>query len=140
MSVLFFWRRDNYFIDMRSGRPYHLNQNNKLTLNLAAGEHIWALTRPDDTYVLAADLVVIQTHVNPSTYKYGRYRTLVGRDRSRYFDVHRGPDAEPLIRSLSFSPQARILGHSFRGKNTVRLLTSADEQKLISFSSGLPKI
>lgn len=30
MSVLLFWRGDNYHSDMSSGKAYHLNQNNEL--------------------------------------------------------------------------------------------------------------
>ena len=137
MSVLFFWRGDNYIRDMKEGKSYQLNQNNELISNLKPRDHVWAFTRIDQTYVLAADLVVIQTKLNPPGHKYGQYCALADRQSSRYFDVYRCPDVETLIRSLSFSPKARILGHSFQGKNGVRLLTKADEQLLISFSAGL---
>ncbi len=144
MSVLFFWRGDNYYADIAAGKDYHLNQNNELMLDLARGEHVWAFTRrKDKTYVLALDLVVAGTkenRVGDPGYKYGRYHVDGDRQSSRYFDVHKVPDTERLIQSSSFAPQARVLGHSFQGRNGVRLLTPADEQKLTSFSIGLTTI
>jgi hypothetical protein len=141
MSVLFFWRGDNYFRDMQTGKGYHLNQNNEIIYKLRQGEHIWAFTRrKDKTYVLAADLVVISTKQNQpgdDGVEYGKYHAGADKQRSRYFNVNKGPDAEPTIRSLSFSPKARILGSSFQGSNGVRILSSTDEQKLINFSSRL---
>lgn len=109
-------------------------------LDLEQGEHVWAFTRREDkTYVLALDLVVTGTKENrrgDPGYKYGRYHVDGDRQRTRYFDTSQIPDAETLIRSLSCSPSARILGQSFQGRNGVRLLTPADEQKLVSFSAG----
>lgn len=140
MSVLFFWTGDNYIRDMKEGKFYQLNQNNEIISNLNPRDHDWAFTRIDQTYVLAADLVVIQTKSNPPSHRYGQYCALADRQSSRYFDVYRCPDVEPIIRSLSFSPKARILGHSFQGRNGVRPLTNADEKLLASFSAGLNTI
>jgi len=143
MSVLFFWRGDNYLTDMATGKAYHLNQNSELIINLKHGEHIWAFTRIDKTYVLAADLVITQTQFNPPGYKYGQYRAFGDRQKSRYFDVHKGIDVAPIIKSLSFYPvhtKVKALGSLFQGNNGVRLLDSSDERKLLSFASGLPLI
>ncbi len=145
MSVLFFWRGDNYRRDMRFfGKSYDLNQNNDLISDLRSGEHIWAFTRRlDKTYVLCLDLIIIsvkRTRPSDPDYRYGKYHAAGDMKRSRYFDVKSGPDVEPLIRSLSFAPKAHILGHSFQGRNGVRLLTAADEKALIDFSSKLPTI
>lgn len=140
MSVIFFWRWDNYSKDMKTGKAYYLSQNSELIFKLQIGQHIWAIIRVGHTYVLAADLVVIRTQLNPTGYKYGKYRALADKHSSRYFNVYNGLDIEPTIRSLSFSPQAEPLGWSFRGKNGVRLLTPVDEQRLITFSFGLQTI
>ena len=146
MSVLFFWTGDNYVQDMRSsGKTYDLNQNSRHMFALRTGEHVWAFTRrKDKEYVLAADLVVIRVAQNQPKdpgYKYGKYRAEGDKQKSRYFDIEKGVDAEGLIRSLSFSTQAKILGQSFQGPNGgVRPLTSADEQKLTAFSKLLPTI
>lgn len=144
MPALFFWRGDNYFTDINAGKAYHLNQNNELMRDLKPREHVWAFTRrKDKTYVLALDLVVAGKKVNQRGdpgYEYGKYHVEGGKQSTHYFDVDKVPDTEPLIRSLSVSPKARILGQSFQGRNGVRLLTLADEQKLISFSAGLPRI
>ena len=143
MPVLFFWRGDNYAKDMKSsGKTYELNQNSKHMLDLRIRDRVWAFTRRENKeYVLAADLVVVRVVQNQPQdpgYVYGKYRAEGDTQKSRYFDIDKGVDAEWLIRSFSFSPQARVLGHSFRGQNGVRPLTSADELKLIVFSIGLP--
>lgn len=140
MSLLFFWVGDNYISDMKGGKAYELNQNNDLILNAKTGEHIWAFTRIEKTYILAADLVVVQTKHNPPNHEYGLFCALGNKQNSRYFDVYQVPDTEPLIRSLSFAPKAEILGHSFQGRNGVRQLTDSDKQLLIKFSVGLPQI
>ena len=145
MSVLFFWKWDNYSIDISESKAFNLNQDNELMLKLKSGEHIWAFTRrPDKTYVLAADLIVIQTQHNPPGHKYGRYRASADPQSSRYFDIHVGPDAEVKIKSLSFygekKRKVKALGQMFQGRNGVRLLTTGDERELIAFSSGLPTL
>ncbi|MFC1990382.1 hypothetical protein ACFLVW_07540 [Chloroflexota bacterium] len=150
MSVLFFWRGDNYLRDIQTGKAYHLNQNNELIYNLNLGEHIWAFTRRQDkTYVLALDLIVTGTkknQVSDSGYEYGEYHADGNKQKSHYFDVLKGPDAEPVIKSLFFwkslssKAKALALGSLFQGRNGVRLLTIADEGNLIRFSSGLPTI
>jgi hypothetical protein len=145
MSVLFFWRGDHYEADMQQyGKSYDLNQNSEHFNNLGPGDHIWAFTRrKDKTYVLALDLIVTGITQNSKSSpgsKYGKYHADGSRQRSRYFDVQKGPSVEPLIRSLSLTADAQILGHSFQGENGVRLLTPADERSLTQFSSALPTI
>lgn len=145
MSVLFFWRGNNYIKDMRlSGKTYDLSQNSERMLALRIGDRVWAFTRSEDEkYVLAADLVVsraVQNQPKDPGYEYGKYRAVGDKQKSRYSDIDKGENAEWLIRSLSFSPRARILGHSFGGQNGVRPLTPKDEQKLIAFSTRLPTI
>lgn len=119
-----------------------LNQNSKRMLALMIGDRVWAFTRREDKkYVLAAELVVIRVVQNQPTdpgHEYGKYRAEGDKQKSRYFDIDKGDNAECLIRSLSVSPQARILGQSFQGPGGVRPLTPEDEQKLIDFSRRLP--
>lgn len=145
MSVLIFWKGNNYYKDMKySGKSYVFNQNNELILDIKDGQHTWIFTRRrDKTYVLALDLAAIGNQVNQpnmSGYSYGKYQVKGDKKNSRYFNVEQGKDIEMLIRSLSFKPQAAILGQSFRGRNGVRKLTDYDDEKLIAFASGLPTI
>jgi hypothetical protein len=142
MSVLFFWTDKNYRQDINDGSAfsYHLNQNSVRLFNLMPGEHVWAFTRrPDHSYVLAADLVVRTTGKNQAN-KYGAYYAEGNKQTTRYFDINKGLDIEPLIRSLSFKPNAAILGQSFRGRNAVRKITVIDEKMLNNFSQKLPII
>ena len=138
MSVLFFWKGENYYMDTRAGLAYHLNQDSEHIDDLNPGwEGLFGSGR---IYVLAADLIVTGTRVNrlgDPGYEYGKYHAEGDRRTSRYFDVDKGIDIEPIIRSLSFAPSARVLGSSFQGRNGVRILTLSDQQRLASFSSRL---
>jgi len=59
MSVLYYWRPDNYRRDAVFGFGYHLNQDSPALAQVAPGESVWAFTRSrDGRYVLAAELVV----------------------------------------------------------------------------------
>ena len=147
MSILLYWKGDNYIADMATGKAYHLNQSNELVINLKAGEHVWAFTRIEGIYVLAADLIVINTKHNSPGYKYGSYRAIGDRQKSRYFNVNAFIDVEPEIRNIF--PQAPThtktgrrfsLGSFFEGINGVRPLNSSDEKRLIAFSAPLPII
>jgi hypothetical protein len=145
MALLFFWRGENYPNDMvKYGKSYGLNQNNELMNKVKKGEHIWAFTRRDDkTYVLALDLCILSKQVNTPQdpgYEYGIYNVEGDPIKSRYFNIKKRVNIEPLIRSLSITANAKILGHSFRGKNGVKFLNSIDEQVLIKFASNLPTI
>lgn len=147
MSVLLYWKGENYISDMTTGKAYHLNQNSELIINLNPGEHVWAFTRIKGTYVLAADLFVLNTQHNPPGYKYGAYRAIGDKQRTHYFDVYQRIDVEPEIRKIF--PQAPSstktgkrfgLGSFFEGVNGVRLLDPSDEQRLIAFSRSLPVV
>lgn len=147
MSVLFYWKGENYISDMTTGKAYHLNQNNELIINLKPGEHVWAFTRIKGIYVLAADLFVLNTQHNTPGYKYGAYRAIGDKQRTRYFDVHQYINVEPEIRKIfpqapSFTKTGNRfgLGSFFEGVNGVRLLDLSGEQRLIAFSRSLPTI
>lgn len=146
MPVLFYWKGNNYLSDMAtSGKTYELYQNNRLLFDIKLGEHVWAFTRINRTYVLALDLIVIHTRPAPGN-KYGEYCAVGGR-ASRYFDVHAGIDVEDEIRRIypeapSLTKQGKPwgLGSFFQGLNAVRPLGLADDKRLISFSRRLSSI
>jgi hypothetical protein len=144
MSVLFFWKGDNYLSDMATGKSFHLNQDSELIINLKTGEHVFAFTRVLKTYCLAADLVVTTTKHNPPAYEYGQYRAIGDKQKSRYFDVYfSGNDMSPVIKSLACYPvgnKAKALGSLFQGRNGVRSLDASDEVKLLKFAAILPVI
>ena len=141
MSVVFYWKGDNYLSDMRNGKSYQLNQDSKLIIDLKPEEHVWAFTRLDGPYVLAAYLVVSKTQFNPPGYVYGKYCAVGDTHRSRYFNVYKAIDVEPVIRkiypqapSINKSGKRFELGSFFEGPSSgVRLLDPEKEQLLISF-------
>src|SRR5262245_6008218 len=102
MSLLYYWRPDNYAHDRAFGFGYHLNQNSPAMAQARAGTSLWAFTRHARTrqYVLAAELVVRALTRNPPGYRYGTYRIWGDLEASRYFDIDRGPSVEALVRGL----------------------------------------
>ena len=60
MSLLYFWRLDNYRRDRVFGFGYHLNQNSPAMATVGPGDSLWAFTRRarDGLYLLAAELIV----------------------------------------------------------------------------------
>jgi hypothetical protein len=139
MPLLYYWRFDNYARDRAFGFGYHLNQDSPATARVQPGESLWAFTRrrSDGLYVLAAELVVRAVTRNVPRYRYGAFRVWGDLERSRYFDVEAGPNAEPLLRRLSVPARARHLGQSFQGAAAVRVLDGADHRLLAALAEGL---
>jgi 5-methylcytosine-specific restriction enzyme A len=140
VSLLYYWRPDNYRRDRSFGFGYHLNQNSAVLQTLQPGQSVWAFTRRtrDGLYVLAAELVTRTVTHNPPNYRYGTFRVWGDLERTRYFDVDVGPSTEILICHLSVRTQGMHLGQSFQGAAAVRGLTLADHQLLTEFARDLP--
>ena len=131
MPLLYYWRWDNYQRDRRFGFGYHLNQNSPAMDMAGRGDSLWAFThRPDGMYVLAAELVMRTVTRNPPNYRYGRFRVWGDLARSRYFDIERSPNVDPIVRALSVRASGERLGQSFQGHAAVRSITEADHRIL----------
>jgi 5-methylcytosine-specific restriction protein A len=107
-----------------------------------ADDSLWAFTRRarDGLYVLAAELVVRAVTRNPPNYRYGAYRAWGDLERSRYFDVDQGPNADPLIRALGVRASSPRLGQAFQGHAAVRVIGDADAHLLALFAADLPTV
>jgi 5-methylcytosine-specific restriction enzyme A len=141
VHVLYYWRPDNYRRDQRFGFGYHLNQSTPRLQEVAPGDSVWAFTRNErGHYVLAAELSVRAVTRNPPKYRYGRYRVWGDLGATRYFDVVTAPSAETLIRNLSVTTRAVVLGQGFQGHAAVRPLTATDHQILTTFAADLDAI
>jgi 5-methylcytosine-specific restriction enzyme A len=139
MPLLYFWRGDNYYQDLDMGAGYHLNQSNPLLHSIDIGDSLWAFTRNrQKRYVLAAELVVKAKTKNPSNFRYGRYRLWGDIHNSRYFQVDDQPSVEQVIRHLSCSTKADVLGQAFQGHAAVRRITNVDHQILSTLAAQLP--
>jgi 5-methylcytosine-specific restriction protein A len=139
VTLLYYWRPDNYRRDLDMGAGFHLNQGNPLLHEIPLGDSLWAFTRRENgTYALAAELVIRAKTINPPGFRYGRYRVWGDLATSRYFRVAGQPNVEDVIRSLSCKAQAKLLAHAFQGKAAVRPLTSEDHAILCAAAAGLP--
>ena len=138
MHLLYYWRPDNYRRDLDYGAGFHLNQKNELLHAVELGESVWAFTRNSvGRYVLAAELVIKAKTYNSIRFRYGPYRVWGSLDHSRYFETERQPSMEQVIRSLSVTTNARLLGQSFQGLAAVKPLTGEDHEVLLAASAGL---
>ena len=139
MSLLYYWRPDNYYRDLDMGAGFHLNQSNPLLHKIQLGDSLWAFTRnKDGGYVLAVELVIKAKTENPPNFRYGRYRVWGDINLSRYFQVDNQPSIEQVIRSLSPKTNARFLCQSFQGNLAVRQLTLEDHLLLRVVARDLP--
>jgi 5-methylcytosine-specific restriction protein A len=139
VNLLYFWRGDNYRRDLDHGVGFHLNQASPLLHQIQIGHSLWAFTRRRDArYALAAELVVSARTMNPRGFRYGPYRVWGDLQRSRYFQIDSQPDISLLIRSLSVTAKADVLGRSFQGNAAVRALSEADHLRLLAYAESLP--
>ena len=147
MSVLFYWKYEDYVSDIAQGKAFRINHSNELISTLQPGDRVWAFTRVAGMYTLAAELVVTGTQNNPSDSASGPYRVSGDPKKTRYFDINQGVDFEPIVRQIfSQIPRAtrtsKFLGLSsfFDGPNAARSLNSAAEQTLSDFAKDLRTI
>lgn len=140
MSLLYYWRPDNYDRDRRFGFGFHLNQSSPAMASARPGQSLWAFTRRrrDSRYVLAAELVIRAVTQNPPNHRYGRWRIWGDLDHSRYFDPEACPRVDALVRNLGVRAAAARLGQSFQGHAAVRKLEPEAHRILSGFADGLP--
>lgn len=139
MPLLYYWRADNYKRDLDFGATYHLNQANPLLHDIDCGDSLWAFTRrKDGTYALAAHFIIKAKTVNPPNFSYGKYRVWGDLDISRYFNLEKQLNIEPIIRHLSCKTQAKILGQAFQGHAAVRKITPEDSAILLEAAKKIP--
>ncbi|MDE0005525.1 MAG: HNH endonuclease signature motif containing protein, partial [Rhodospirillaceae bacterium] len=125
--------------DLDWGAGYHLNQSNPVLHEIDLGDSLWAFTRTlAGTYVLAMELVVRAKTKNPRGYRYGAYRLWGDLKLSRYFRTDGQPDISALIKQLSVTARAPVIGNSFQGHAAVRRLTPADHLALAEYARHLP--
>lgn len=138
MGMFFYWRRDDYVENMRSGPGFHHSRSQSHLHDIDLGHSRWGVTMTHDgRYVIAMELVAAAKTANPPGHSYGPYRVWGDPDRSRYFDVAEQSTAEPLLRSVSFHPTAQVLGQSFQGLGGLRNLTD-DEERLREWCRDFP--
>lgn len=138
MPLLYYWRRDNYCRDLDMGAGYHLNQANPLMHEIDTGDSLWAFTRrANGAYALAVHLVIQAKTINPPRFRYGRYRVWGNLDTSKYFRLEGQPNIEDLIRSLSCTVNAKILGRAFQGRAAVRKISNEDHTMLMVAAEAL---
>lgn len=121
------------------GAGYHLNQANPKLHSIDIGDSLWAFTRnKKNRYVLAAQLVIKAKTENPPNFRYGRYRVWGDVSQSRYFKVDDQPGVEQIIRHLSVTTEAQVLGRSFQGFAAVKPITVEDHRILLEVARELP--
>jgi len=98
MSTLIYWKYDNYRSDVSRGLRFNFNsRQNRLHTKTEIGEDVFVVSgirRESGLEIyLVAHLVISGKSLNLGNNKYGRYRILADRTRSRYFSI----DGEALM-------------------------------------------
>ena len=141
MALLYHWQRENYVGDiarMNAGVELELQQSSPAFAAAAPNERLWAFTRhADNSYRIAAQVHVSQVLAAPDG-SYGQYRAQPRPGSTVLYDVEGGQDVEGLIRGLSISAAAAVLGQSFQGGSAVRRITDEDDAQLQAFTLHLP--
>jgi hypothetical protein len=139
MHLLYYWTRENYLRDLDWGAGFHLNQRNEFLHEANIGDSVWAFTRNSKgSYVLAAELVVSAKTINAPRFRYGPFRVWGNLSKSSYFLTEPQSNIDLLIRSLSCTTNASLLGRSFQGARAIKPINQSDHERLRVYSKTLP--
>src|SRR5215212_2890767 len=105
MSILIYWKHENYTLDIATGLRFNFNsKQNRLHTKTEIGEDVFVVSgikRESGLEIyLVAHLVIGGKSLNSSHNKYGEYRILADRKRSRYFSIE-GEALTPMLSSLT---------------------------------------
>lgn len=141
MPILYFWKTSQFVKDNKSeltDEPLELSQDSAV-MTEAVDQRLWAFTRDcDGIYVLAASMIV--GHVVQTNSSLGAYTAYARAGTSeRYRLVNPVVNFEPVVKSLSISAEAPVLGSSFQGTSAVRRLTEEDDLHIEEFANRLKR-
>ena len=104
--------------------------------HIAPGDQVLAVANISGEYELVAIFQVTAVGENhpsdPDYHEYGQFFFEADPSISRYTDPARRISADSAIRASRLTTNAKILGHSFRGKNGVRRLSNQEAKQIIA--------
>lgn len=142
MSTLIYWKYDNYRSDVSRGLRFNFNsKQNRLHTKTEIGEDVFVVSgirRESGLEIyLVAHLVISGKSLNSGNNKYGKYRILADRKRSRYFSIE-GEALTPMLSSLTsirhFGDRIDRYAQAFQA---LRKLDDHDSDLLKSFANTL---
>ena len=144
MSILIYWKYDNYIGDTAVDLGFAFNSNqSRLHSTTETGDDVFVVSGIKkesglEIYLLA-HLIVKEKAFNPPDYVYGRYRIEADRKKSKYFSL----DAEPITPYLSELTSIKHFDDDQTHKyaqafQTIRVLNEADSQRLKEIAEKLP--
>lgn len=144
MSILIYWKYDNYLKDIAEGVNYNFNSNqSRLHTASEIGGDIFAVTgikrKLGLEIYLAAHLIVKDKVYNPPDFIYGKYRIEADEEKSRYFSIN-GEPITPYLSELESikhydNDQSYKYAQSFQ---TLRKLSESDAETLKKIADKLP--
>ena len=146
MSILIYWKYDNYIRDNAEGFGYNFNSNqSRLHSTTEIGDDVFVVgginKRSGLEIYLLAHFIIKEKAFNPSGFKYGRYRIEADSKKSKYFSL----DAEPITPYLSKLTSIKHFDDDQTHKyaqafQTIRVLNEVDTQILKEMAEKLPQI
>lgn len=143
MSILIYWKYDNYVKDIAGGVSYNFNSNqSRLHSVTEIGDDIFAVTgikRNSGLEIyLTAHLIVKDKVYNLPEFVYGKYRIEADEEKSRYFSL----ETEPITPRLSELDSINHYDteHSYKyaqSFQTLRKLSESDTHKLRKIAGKL---
>jgi hypothetical protein len=140
MAILIYWKHKNYRSDIATGLRFNFNSKQKrLHTKTEIGEDVFVVSgirRESGLEIyLVAHLVISDKSLNSGNNKYGKYRILADRKRSRYFSIE-GEALTPMLSNLTsirhFGDRTDRYAQAFQ---TLRKLNNHDSELLKAFAN-----
>ncbi|HEX8737289.1 MAG TPA: hypothetical protein VF721_18290 [Pyrinomonadaceae bacterium] len=144
MSILIYWKYDNYIRDNAHGFGYNFNSNqSRLHTTTQIGDDVFVvggIKRQSGLEIyLLAHLIIKEKIFNPPNYIYGRYRIEAEQKKSRYFSLNAEPITPYLSELTSIKHFDENQTHKYaQAFQTIRVLNEADTQRLKEIAKNLP--
>jgi len=142
MAILIYWKHENYRSDIASGLRFNFNsKQNRLHTKTEIGEDVFVVSgiRRDSglEIYLVAHLVISGKSLNSGNNKYGKYKILADRKRSKYFSIE-GEALTPMLSNLTsirhFGDRIDRYAQAFQ---TLRKLNNHDSELIKAFADFL---
>ena len=144
MGILIYWKYKNYAEDIAQELPYAFTSKQpRLHKTTKIGDDVFVVSGVKresgfEMYLVAHLVISRKTH-NPPDHKYGRYRVVADKKRSRYFSIDYEALTPVLIKLTSIKQFGeRQIDKYAQSFQTLRKINDHDLHLLKEFANSLP--
>jgi hypothetical protein len=144
VSILIYWKYDNYISDNVDGFGYAFNSNqSRLHSATEIGDDVFVVggikKKSGLEIYLLAHMILEEKAFNPPDHVYGRYRIEADHKKSKYFSLDAEPITPYLSELTSINHFADDQTHKYaQAFQTIRVLNEADTLRLKEIAEKLP--